>query len=70
MQAKKRLIKKYFYGGLADFAVDEGKEIAAASACLILQKQSMRSWKKERLNTINNRQQFRTAKKMSRPELL
>ena len=28
---QKRLIKKYFYGGLADFAVDEGKEIAAAS---------------------------------------
>lgn len=28
---QKRLIKKYFYGGLADFAKDEGKEIAAAS---------------------------------------
>lgn len=28
---QKRLIKKYFYGGLAEFAEDEGKEIAAAS---------------------------------------
>lgn len=28
---QKRLIKKYFYGRLADFAKDEGKEIAAAS---------------------------------------
>ncbi len=28
---QKRLIKKYFYGGLAEFAKDEGKEIAAAS---------------------------------------
>lgn len=28
---QKRLIKKYFYGGLADFAKDEGIEIAAAS---------------------------------------
>lgn len=28
---QKRLIKKYFYSGLAEFAKDEGKEIAAAS---------------------------------------
>lgn len=28
---QKRLIKKYFYGGLAEFAKDEGQEIAAAS---------------------------------------
>lgn len=28
---QKRLIRKYFYGGLADFARDEGREIAAAS---------------------------------------
>jgi 2-(1,2-epoxy-1,2-dihydrophenyl)acetyl-CoA isomerase len=28
---QKRLIKKYFYGGLEEFAKDEGKEIEAAS---------------------------------------
>ena len=64
-QQKTKLLTKLF-----DAGCNTEKKLQQLPACLILQKQSMRSWKKERLNTINNRQQLRTAKKMSRPELL